>query len=175
MTRWRRVMKGVAREEPFRAQLRGVDGPRPVNAHVSSMCVSCSPWPDACAPADAPVAQPAGAAPVETRSVSPPSVHESPTGIGVETGTGPVTTGTEVVGRRKRVALTFEATREQVFKAFPAIANLADKSDAARVRIRIEGSSAAGFDPSWLRNAVDEPLYEADIERTSEEWPMETA
>ena len=42
-------MKGVAREEPFRAQLRGVDGPRPVNAHVSSMCVSCSPWPDACA------------------------------------------------------------------------------------------------------------------------------
>ena len=65
--------------------------------------------------------------------------------------------------------MAFEASREQVFNAFPAIANLADKFDGARVRIRIKGSSAAGFDPSWLRNAVDEPLDEADIERTSEE------
>jgi hypothetical protein len=65
--------------------------------------------------------------------------------------------------------MTFEASREQVFKAFPAIANLADKSDGARVRIRVEGSSNAGFDPSWLRNAVDEPLDEADIDRTTEE------
>ena len=78
-------------------------------------------------------------------------------------------TGADAAGRKKRVALTFEATREQVFKAFPAIANLADKSDGARVRIRIEGFSDAGFDPSWLRNAVDEPLDEADIERTTEE------
>ncbi|UCF91543.1 MAG: hypothetical protein JSW39_25275 [Desulfobacterales bacterium] len=118
---------------------------------------------------EARAAQPAGAAPVETGSVSPPSVHEAPTGMGVETGFGPAATGPEVAGRRKRVTLTFEATREQVFKAFPAIANLADKSDGAKVRIRIEGSSAAGFDPSWLRNAVNEPLDEADIERTTDE------
>lgn len=118
---------------------------------------------------EAPAAQPAGAFPVDTGAVPPPSVHEEPTGVGVGTGTGPVTTGADAAGRKKRVALTFEATREQVFKAFPAIANLADKSDGARVRIRIEGSSAAGFDPSWLRNAVDEPLDEADIERTAEE------
>ncbi|NLJ47119.1 MAG: ATP-binding protein [Treponema sp.] len=118
---------------------------------------------------EAPAAQPAGAFPVDTDAVPPPSVQEGPAGIGVGTGTGPVTTGTDVSGRRKRIAMTFEATREQVFKAFPAIANLADKSDGARVRIRVEGSSAAGFDPSWLRNAVDEPLDEADIERTAEE------
>ncbi|MDD5452001.1 MAG: hypothetical protein PHT49_08925 [Desulfovibrionales bacterium] len=49
------------------------------------------------------------------------------------------------------------------FLAFPAIENLADKSEGAKVRIRVEGTSAAGFDPSWLRNAVDEPLDEADI------------
>jgi len=118
---------------------------------------------------EAPAAQPAGAFPVDTGAVSPPSVHEGPGGIDVGTGTGPVTMGTDAAGRKKRVALTFEATREQVFKAFPAIANLADKSDGARVRIRIEGSSAVGFDPSWLRNAVDEPLDEANIERTAEE------
>jgi hypothetical protein len=113
--------------------------------------------------------QPADAFPVDTGAVPPPSVHEEPTGVGVETGTGSPTTGTDAAGRKKRVAFAFEATRDQVFKAFPAIANLADKSDRARVRIRVEGSSAAGFDPSWLRNAVDEPLDEADIERTAEE------
>ena len=118
---------------------------------------------------EAPSAQPADACPVDTGAVPPPSVQEGPAGIGVGTDTGPVTTGTDTAGRKKRVALTFEATREQVFKAFPAIANLADKSDGGRVRIRIEGSSAAGFDPSWLRNAVDEPLDEADIERNAEE------
>ena len=118
---------------------------------------------------EAPTAQPAGAFPVDTGAVPPPSVHEGLAGIDVGTGTGAVMTGADAAGRKKRVALTFEATREQVFKAFPAIANLADKSDGARVRIRIEGFSDAGFDPSWLRNAVDEPLDEADIERTTEE------
>ena len=29
----------------------------------------------------------------------------------------------------------------------------------------VEGTSTAGFEPSWLRNAVEEPLDEADIER----------
>ncbi|MGQ9663661.1 MAG: hypothetical protein ACUVWX_15225 [Kiritimatiellia bacterium] len=41
--------------------------------------------------------------------------------------------------------------------------------DCTNTRIRIEGSSATGFDPSWLRNAVYEPLDEADIERTAGE------
>jgi hypothetical protein len=41
--------------------------------------------------------------------------------------------------------------------------------NGAKVRITIEGSSANGYDPSWLRNAVDEPLEEADIERSTEE------
>jgi len=118
---------------------------------------------------EAPSAQPAGASPVDTGAVPPPSVHEGPAGIGVGTGTGPVTAGTEAAGRKKRITFAFEATREQVFKAFPAIANLADKSDGGKVRIRIEGASAAGYDPSWLRNAVDEPLDEADIERTTDE------
>jgi hypothetical protein len=102
---------------------------------------------------EATAAQPAGASPADTGAVPPLSVQEGPAGF----------------DRKKRVAFAFEATREQVFKAFPAIANLADKSDGGKVRIRIEGSSATGFEPSWLRNAVDEPLDEADIERTTEE------
>ncbi len=66
-------------------------------------------------------------------------------------------------GRLTTVRLCFKATRDQIFKAFPAIANLADKSDEGKVTIQVEGTSAEGFDPSWLRNAVGEPLDEADV------------
>jgi hypothetical protein len=104
----------------------------------------------------------------ETDSGAQPSVHEDTQNKGDLEGIAPTIDGDERVGLKKRVVLTFEASRDQVFKAFPAVANLADKSDGARVRIRIEGSSDEGFDPSWLRNAVDEPLDEADIERTIE-------
>jgi hypothetical protein len=33
------------------------------------------------------------------------------------------------------------------------------------VTIQVEATSEAGYDPSWLRNAVEEPLDEADVER----------
>ena len=65
---------------------------------------------------------------------------------------------------RREVEIVFSATRDQIFKAFPAIANLAEKSDGGRVTIRVHGASENGFDPSWLRNAVEEPLDEGDIE-----------
>ena len=68
-------------------------------------------------------------------------------------------------GLRKAVRLAFRATRDQVFRAFPAIANLAERSDGGKVTIQIEATSEAGYDPSWLRNAVEEPLDEADVER----------
>lgn len=64
-----------------------------------------------------------------------------------------------------RVSLRFSATRDQVFKAFRAIANLADKADGGAVTVAVEGTSTEGFDRSWLRNAVDEPLDEAGVGR----------
>ncbi|MEW6248036.1 MAG: DUF499 domain-containing protein [Nitrospirota bacterium] len=73
--------------------------------------------------------------------------------------------GAPVAGRQSTVRLAFKATRDQIFKAFPAIANLADESDEGKVKVNVEGTSAKGFDPSWLRNAVYEPLDEADIEK----------
>jgi hypothetical protein len=79
-----------------------------------------------------------------------------------ETGGG---TGTGTAELPKTVRIRFQATRDQVFKAFPAIANLADRSQDGRVTIDVVGSSGEGFDLNWLRNAVDEPLDEADIER----------
>lgn len=65
---------------------------------------------------------------------------------------------------RREVNISFSATRDQLFKAFPALANLAEKSDEGRITVRVTGQSADGYDPSWLRNALEEPLDEADIE-----------
>lgn len=70
---------------------------------------------------------------------------------------------------KTRIVLTFDATREHVYKAFEAVANLADMSDNGKVQLRIEGTCQTGFDPTRLRNAVYEPLDEANIEYRLEE------
>jgi hypothetical protein len=67
-------------------------------------------------------------------------------------------------GPKHDVLIRFPASRDDVFKSFQALANLADKSDDAKIKITIEGHSAAGYDPNWLRNAVEEPLDEANID-----------
>lgn len=64
--------------------------------------------------------------------------------------------------RRTQVRYAFEANRDQVYKAFPAVANLAEKS--GKVRLDVTATNDEGFDPTWLRNAVEEPLEEADIQ-----------
>lgn len=104
----------------------------------------------------APVAGPAGPG-IPAEGPKPPVITGAP-GAG-PTPPGP---GTRV---QRIVRLLFSATRDQVFKAFPAIANLADKSDGGKVTIRVEGTAQGGYDPSWLRNAVEEPLDEANVER----------
>jgi hypothetical protein len=79
------------------------------------------------------------------------------------------TPGAAGTARQGTVRLKFKATRDQIFKAFPAIANLADKSDDRKVTVNVEGASSGGFDPLWLRNAVEEPLDEANIERLNDQ------
>ena len=106
-----------------------------------------------------------------------PAGAATPGTVGGQQGTGtPATTVTggaggtappasTVQGKRVVVELVFDATRDQLYKTFSALANLAEKSDSGKVTIRVEARSAAGFDPAWLRNAVEEPLDEADVER----------
>ncbi len=65
---------------------------------------------------------------------------------------------------RTAIRIAFPASRDEVFKSFSAIANLADKSDGGKIKITVEGQCAAGYDPNWLRNAVQEPLDEANID-----------
>ncbi len=74
-------------------------------------------------------------------------------------------------GGRLSLRIKFRATRDQIFKSFPAIANVAERSDDGQVTITVEGISVDGYDPSWYRNAVEEPLDEADVEPLSEFEP----
>lgn len=99
-----------------------------------------------------------------TIPATPPTTGEgiqptSPTGPGPVPPTPPIPpTGPQKV---PSVHLAFEADRAQLFKVWNAIANLADK--AGKVRVEINAKSDEGFDPTWLRNAVREPLEEADV------------
>ena len=110
-----------------------------------------------------PVAVPAPAATPGSGPL-PPGPGPTPPGPGpVTPGTGPIPAGPRPIVRTS-VCISFPATREQVFKSFQAIANLADKSDGGKINVVVHGQAAAGYDPNWLRNAVEEPLDEANID-----------
>jgi hypothetical protein len=60
------------------------------------------------------------------------------------------------------VRLRMRITRQQLYASFNAIGNLAEAAGA--IRVTVEADKLDGFDPVWLRNAVLEPLDEADVE-----------
>jgi hypothetical protein len=117
------------------------------------------------------------ALPPATPVPQPPSqIQEQPGGVLVVTGGQPgvhPVGGTAATGQSagqsdnkpKVVAFKFKATRDQIFKAFPAITNLADKSDGEQIAVQVEATRDDGFDRSWLRNAVTEPLDEANVDK----------
>jgi hypothetical protein len=111
---------------------------------------------------------------VAPATMQPGQMQEQP-GVHTTSPSSTPATGTQASGQpagtaalRTNVSLRFTATRNQIFKAFPAIANLADKSDGGEITVKVEGTSAKGFDPAWLRNAVEEPLDEADVKRSGD-------
>jgi len=58
----------------------------------------------------------------------------------------------------------FAGARDQFYRSFKALANLAKKSDGGKITVQVDGLAGAGCDQNWLRNAVEEPLDEANIE-----------
>ena len=85
-------------------------------------------------------------------TVAPPGVS-SP----APSGPGPQTT----------VRLSMRMNRQQLYASFDAIGNLA--REAGTIRMIVEAEKPEGFDPNWLRNAVHEPLDEADVEVEDEQ------
>lgn len=73
----------------------------------------------------------------------------------------PTTGGTEAVATNYRLRVELNAT--QLFRILPALQNLADRAERVRVLMEIDAEAAAGFDRTWLRNAVEEHLDEAGV------------
>ncbi|MEW6718343.1 MAG: hypothetical protein AB1345_12700 [Chloroflexota bacterium] len=68
----------------------------------------------------------------------------------------------DYTARRTHLLLSMQMTRQQLFAAWNAFKNLADL--VGHIRLTIEAHKPDGFDENWLRNAVREPLDEADVE-----------
>jgi uncharacterized protein len=92
--------------------------------------------------------------------INGPQITTEPSGAGSPSQNQPADVPT-----KKAFSIKFSATRHQIFKAFEAIANLADGSDEGKLTIQIDAINTTGYEPTWLRNAVEEPLDEADVER----------
>ena len=63
--------------------------------------------------------------------------------------------------QQKQLDLSFTADRNQLFKVWNAVANLADM--AGKVTVTLRAQSEKGFDKAKLNNGVLEPLREADL------------
>jgi hypothetical protein len=100
---------------------------------------------------EAPLPQ-SGSEPPLSGSITPGSTHPSSR----PPASGPVSPDQQTV-----VRLPMWMNRQQLYASFNAIANLAEK--AGSIKVTVEAQKAEGFDSSWLRNAVLEPLEEADI------------
>jgi hypothetical protein len=68
---------------------------------------------------------------------------------------------------KRRFRLSVRTDKSRVFKAFKAIQTLSDKADRMTVQIEVIAETDGAFDPVWLRNAIAEPLDEADIDAQS--------
>ncbi len=60
------------------------------------------------------------------------------------------------------LAYNLRLNRQQLFKCFNALGNLAEKT--GEISLKVEAQSKEGIDPNWLRNAVNEPIQEAGVE-----------
>jgi hypothetical protein len=65
---------------------------------------------------------------------------------------------------RTHYQVRFRADAAQLFRAFPAPQNLADRAAKFSALVEVDAEAQEPFDRGWLRNAVTEHLDEADID-----------
>jgi hypothetical protein len=91
-----------------------------------------------------------GPAPQPQPTPPPPGTSPSP-------GPSPAP-GTKI----KSVQIKMKLGKARIFKTLQPLGNLADK--AGQITITVDADNLNDVDQTWLRNAVEEPLAEADIE-----------
>jgi hypothetical protein len=107
-----------------------------------------------------PAAQPAGAYPGVVPSSS--AAGEMPALFVVSPTPSPAP-GRMPLTNGKLYRLRFRTNKQQLFRAFRPLQNLAEKAGTLEVNVEIVARSDTPLDASWLRNAVEEPLDEADV------------
>jgi len=71
------------------------------------------------------------------------------------------------VGKITEIKYSLKVNRQQLYKCFKALGNLAEKT--GELKLTIETQTKEGIDAGWLRNAVEEPIEESGVEIKKEE------
>ncbi|MEG3936093.1 DUF499 domain-containing protein [Microcoleus sp. T3_B1] len=74
-----------------------------------------------------------------------------------------------VDGKQKAHHYTLNAitNKSKLFQLFEVLQTLSDKADNMSIKIDIKADTVKEFDPTWLRNAIEEPLDEMDIKAST--------
>ena len=64
--------------------------------------------------------------------------------------------GVPETGKITQIAYSLKVNRQQLFKCFNALGNLAWKING-ELLLKIEAQTKEGIDANWLKNAVEEP------------------
>lgn len=105
-----------------------------------------------------PPSAPAGEPGLPVKPATPPGTPTDGGGPTPPNGPPPVPVEASI---QKTVDLVFKANRDELFKAWNAVANLVDL--AGQVSVTVHAESEKGFDKGKLQNGVLEPLREADL------------
>jgi hypothetical protein len=57
--------------------------------------------------------------------------------------------------------------KTQIFQLFEVLQALSDKADEMTISIKVRAHTQSEFDSNWIRNAIEEPLDEIDIQAST--------
>lgn len=64
--------------------------------------------------------------------------------------------------------LTSITNKSKIFQLFEVLQALSDKADDMTINIEVRAHTKQEFDRSWIRNAIEEPLDEMDIQASTQ-------
>ena len=104
-------------------------------------------------------------APSRARSLLPVPVTPEPVPGGAP-GTTPAPTpapATAVADGGRRLKVSFSVGKSEVFDVLRMLPTLVDEAESVQMTATIEAEAQEGFERSWIRNVVEEPLEEAGV------------
>ncbi|MEM4188672.1 MAG: DUF499 domain-containing protein [Candidatus Hadarchaeum sp.] len=66
-------------------------------------------------------------------------------------------------GSVESLTIEMTLTKTSLYKTFNVLGLLADKARDNKIRVTVEATDISGVDPTWIRNAITEPMSEANI------------